>query len=710
MDSAGARHRDRFRAFPLDGALLFVQPTSGASIRVENERTRAFARRAPRVAMFGITNRCNLSCSFCSRDAARASSWTVESAAHVLCGIAQAGCLEVAFGGGEPFAFRGFSELIAELYATTPLALNVTTNGTLLDTRSFAPFRGKLGQVRLSIYDDERWLTAARTLRESGQLWGANVLVHEQRLHELPALLARLSALGCHDVSLLNYVGPDSSRQLSPTGRARLSAQIADAPLPCRVSVCFGDQLPTPRLFAGADGSGDCGAGYDFITITPDQTVQSCSFQDRGLSAATAEQILDIWRARRAELRHASTRAGCARALPLAALRHAQRTVPEVAIWRGFSGNNSGECILVGKFDSNSDAQRFLAELVPSWAPEGEYSAEWRELFERENVALSALRDSGEPVGDNPHCLFAVGCSVIAVGYDSGDAFPELRALTWKRGGYVVPGGIHLHESPSLLGAVRCRNTDDAQALLTQSASPELSQHGELLFVHVRAATSTKISGNTLEEHTQKLIAFANGRPLSAEIVLDEWDEAAFLAAKQRLGTELRTEPRLFVAFWGEKSLDDAARFAEQVSEATAHVCHRVVLLEGLSRRKRAAVLALRQGAHAIALDDREVTVIGRFWFLEPTRKKGVKAPPRPVVDLEALSRALSMRLNTPVNAELEEWSKGATVRVVTETPSVVLVAMAAVAAEMGTQLNPWVADIDAMGHLLRRLIADVSA
>jgi hypothetical protein len=35
---------------------------------------------------------------------------------------------------------------------------------------------------------------------------------------------------------------------------------------------------------------------------------------------------------------------------------------------------------------------------------------------------------------------------------------------------------------------------------------------------------------------------------------------------------------------------------------------------------------------------------------------------------------------------------------------------MAGVAEDMGLQLSPWVRDVDAMGHLLRRLMADVGA
>src|ERR1700755_243664 len=131
--------RHRFRGFPLDGALLFFQPSSGTSVRVESDRTRHFQRRAPRVVMFGVTNRCNLACSFCSRDVARSSSWTVQTATEMLRGLARMGTLEVAFGGGEPFAFKGFAELVQELHQTTALALNVAANGTLLDGATFAP-------------------------------------------------------------------------------------------------------------------------------------------------------------------------------------------------------------------------------------------------------------------------------------------------------------------------------------------------------------------------------------------------------------------------------------------------------------------------------------------------------------------------------------------------------------------------------------------
>src|SRR5262245_40426825 len=127
MVSFEIRTRDRFRAFPLDGALLFFQPSSGTNLRIENGRTHSFRHRAPRVVMFGITNHCNLRCSFCSRDSARGSAWTVATAAELLRELAAAGTLKVTFGDGKPFTFRGFHELLSELHTTTPLALHVTT-------------------------------------------------------------------------------------------------------------------------------------------------------------------------------------------------------------------------------------------------------------------------------------------------------------------------------------------------------------------------------------------------------------------------------------------------------------------------------------------------------------------------------------------------------------------------------------------------------
>lgn len=291
----GLELRDRFRAYALDGAVQYFHPRSGTHVRISGTHTRHVRKTTPRVVMFGITNDCNLACNFCRRDVRRPSRWTEDSAFRVLRDLAQAGALEVAFGGGEPFTFPRFPDLITRLHKETSLALNVTTNGMLLDPGTWASFEGKFGQVRVSIYGDQIWRRCAELFTGAGQRWGANLLVDDASIATLPAMLCELAAAGCHDVYLLGFVG-EPKRLLSPPARRKLADIVMASPVPCRVSVCFGSSLGVPRLMAGFDNDGDCGAGDDFITVTPDQRVQSCSFQDHGFPGATAVEILTAWR------------------------------------------------------------------------------------------------------------------------------------------------------------------------------------------------------------------------------------------------------------------------------------------------------------------------------------------------------------------------------------------------------------------------------
>lgn len=148
-----------------------------------------------------------------------------------------------------------------------------------------------------------------------------------------------------------------------PHSLNRLRHRDDAAPLGCRLSVCFGDRIAVPRLLGG-DGHGDCGAGRDFVSITPDRRVQSCSFQDRSLPGATADEIMTAWRLQQPMLTAPAARRGCARALPVAS---GLAAAPPIAIWQSYSGNNSGECVLVATFRELEDAEAYLAELLPGW-------------------------------------------------------------------------------------------------------------------------------------------------------------------------------------------------------------------------------------------------------------------------------------------------------------------------------------------------------
>jgi MoaA/NifB/PqqE/SkfB family radical SAM enzyme len=304
------------RPFPLDGALLMFDRDTGTNVLFEGAETAALRQRAPRSIQFGITNRCNLACSFCSRDVGAQSAWTSASAFAVLSDMARQGVLEVAFGGGEPFAFRGFEALVARLYDETPLAVHATTNGLLLDRERVRRVRGKIGELRLSIYEDNDWRRTTRLLAAEGVRFGVNLLVLPERLAPLEALVLEIVALGCRDVLLLSYNGPDHTRHLTEDQSVELSARVrllhraVGTRARIGLDVCWGERMaPVPRFLQRQD----CGAGRDFVVVTSDKRVMACSFHHLSFPVTSANDILACWRENAAELAAPSTIPGCAR-------------------------------------------------------------------------------------------------------------------------------------------------------------------------------------------------------------------------------------------------------------------------------------------------------------------------------------------------------------------------------------------------------------
>ena len=304
------------RPFPLDEGLLLFDRDTGTNVLLDGPETASLRMLAPRSVMFGITNRCNLACAFCSRDLAAESAWTAEEAFAILADLARAGVLEVAFGGGEPFAFRGFDDLVPRLYDETSLAIHVTTNGLLLTPERLRSLRGKLGELRLSLYDNNDWRRTIGLLVEERVRFGVNLLVTPERLPALEALILEILGLGCRDVLLLSYNGADRGLHLSLPQSLDLANRVATLHRAIgssgriSLSVCWGDRMaPVPRCL---DRRG-CGAGRDFVVLTSDKRLMPCSFHDFSVPVRDAADVLAVWRDRAADLAMPSALPGCAR-------------------------------------------------------------------------------------------------------------------------------------------------------------------------------------------------------------------------------------------------------------------------------------------------------------------------------------------------------------------------------------------------------------
>jgi len=303
------------RRFALDDAVLLFDRLTGLNVLCDGPEFVGLRQTCPRVVQFGITNRCNLACEFCSRDLTAASQWTADSAFWFLSELADRGVLEVAFGGGEPFVFPGFVDLVLRLHADTPLAVNITTNGLRLRPDVLEQIAPSVGQLRLSMYDDNDWRTCVAELSRSEVRFGVNYLVTPRRLCDLEMVVLELVDLGCVDILLLAYNGPDASLHLGPRDHghlddtvALLASALAGRARIC-LDVCWGNRLEqAPKLF----DSGDCGAGREFIVVTSDRHVMPCSFHDLSVPIESVDDLLVVWE-RTADELPPSTVPGCAR-------------------------------------------------------------------------------------------------------------------------------------------------------------------------------------------------------------------------------------------------------------------------------------------------------------------------------------------------------------------------------------------------------------
>ncbi len=92
--------------------------------------------------------------------------------------------------------FPRWPEFICELYETTRLCINFTTNGTLLTEDLLRAIAGKYGNIRVSLYEDNDWERTVRLLARCNARFGINWLITPGELATIEAKFGRLLALG----------------------------------------------------------------------------------------------------------------------------------------------------------------------------------------------------------------------------------------------------------------------------------------------------------------------------------------------------------------------------------------------------------------------------------------------------------------------------------------------------------------------------------
>ncbi len=206
------------------------------------------ARRRPFSLLYQVTNRCNLTCSFCDfwpNGAPPSQELTVEEVERVSTELADLGTFLVSIEGGEPTIRQDLPALVAA-FARRHLTV-LYTNGTLLDdARIGALFDAGLDQLGVSIdwaeesrHDDKRgkartaekaW-RAVEALRRAAPHGGRQVhvmtVVMASNEHQLPELLDRSAAAGVgHMFTLLSTHGDRRNGEVDAPAQPGVGARL----------------------------------------------------------------------------------------------------------------------------------------------------------------------------------------------------------------------------------------------------------------------------------------------------------------------------------------------------------------------------------------------------------------------------------------------------------------------------------------------------
>ncbi len=629
------------------------------------------------MVLFGLSHACNLRCHFCSRDAEITDRWDADEAFELLRDLADAGTLEVAFGGGEPLAYAGFADLVGRLAAETPLAVHVTTNGTLVTPAIAEALSGSLGEARVSIYEDEPWGEAVAMLVAAGIRTAANIVVRPETLDALPALLAQLAELGCDNVALLRYLG-DQPLHLSADGFDALESVIARSPVSIRLSHCFADQLPnTPRLFHGTANDA-CGAGDDFVVVDPDRTFRPCSFHQTRRSFDGAADLLAQYRDFDFDSGAAAHVKGCARPFEGSGLSDGVR------LYAGFSSNNSGDTVMVARFDDPAVPTTIADALIDAGGSSHENPV-LRGFFAEHGV-------KPDREGDNVQ-VRAVGSTLLATGYDAYDALPGLREVVWKNGGLVVHSAVHIHHSAELVFAIGGAGGDKAigDALFQTAFAKSVQRHGDTLF----ATAADKKSDWTEVLASAQSVASDAGHPLVAELLGHEDEDRLVDTLKSSVGGGPGDpDARGYLALWFA-DVDRARSFHASMKHPrkSSHAGN-CVLVDLARPRTRLGLRVQEAGGTAVWLPRAPVRVHGMFY-------RDYRKPP---VEQDDVTRALGQTSGTPLPFQLSKSHRSVRAELDTEDPHEALTQLARAAKTFEVRLWAGVRPARPLAHTVARL------
>lgn len=254
---------------------------------------------APITVTWEVTNRCNLRCLHCLSDSGPEADTSAEldlpEARRVVDQLAEARVFQIHFGGGEPFVYPGFMELLRHAQARGFCCLCISTNGAMLSGARIAELQA-LGGIYLQLSLDgaseqscdalrgrgafRRAVQALERLRGTSIVRTVNFVYTRANAHELQDMHALAIRHGATlRVTRLKPSGRGTAMygQLRPTGAQQ--AGLRDW-LQSHPDVLTGDTFFHLNALGGEPlpGFRFCGAARLTCLITPNGDVFPCAF------------------------------------------------------------------------------------------------------------------------------------------------------------------------------------------------------------------------------------------------------------------------------------------------------------------------------------------------------------------------------------------------------------------------------------------------
>jgi pyrroloquinoline quinone biosynthesis protein E len=266
----------------------------------ENSPLAADGLRAPLVAHWAVTYRCNLHCPFCYSESSplRDPGPGLELRLQLLDRLAAWGVLEIALGGGEPTILPDFPELLAAIRAAG-MVPNVTTNGVGCRPAVLRALAEHAGVVHLSADRPElldstrgngvfdRLHDTARQLHAAGVRLGVNLLLTPANVPDIRPSLQTALNLGARSVTLLrpkgqwaatHWPGFPTIADLAPLADALRDFIQTNPPMRLYVDTALRGEWAELGLFEDPEPEVlGCGGGQRHVAVTPEGDVYPCS-------------------------------------------------------------------------------------------------------------------------------------------------------------------------------------------------------------------------------------------------------------------------------------------------------------------------------------------------------------------------------------------------------------------------------------------------